>query len=168
MTSKLFAPSMASDVRFREWMQRASRRAASPASARAYLTMTAAPTYASCSPQVRCPTLVLHRAQNRFMPRRLGRYLATRIPDAKFVLVPGDDHVPWTADADVLLDEIEEFLTGTPPRLRGSGAHHRPVHRHRRLDHARGRSSVTTPGAASSTPTMRSSARSSAGSAVGR
>ena len=45
-------------------------------------------------------------------PADSGRYLATHIPDAKFVLVPGDDHVPWTADADALLDEIEEFLTG--------------------------------------------------------
>ena len=110
---KLFAPSMANNTRFREWIQRASRRAASPASAQAYLTMNAQTDVREFLREVRVPTLVLHRAQNHFIPRHFGRYLAMHIPHAKFVLVPGDDHVPWTSDADVLLDEIEEFLTGT-------------------------------------------------------
>jgi class 3 adenylate cyclase len=41
-----------------------------------------------------------------------GRYLAEHIPNAKFVMLRGDDHFFYTGDTDALLDEIEEFLTG--------------------------------------------------------
>jgi class 3 adenylate cyclase len=41
-----------------------------------------------------------------------GRYLAEHIPDAKFVVLPGDDHLFFVGDTDALVDEIEEFLTG--------------------------------------------------------
>ena len=41
-----------------------------------------------------------------------GRYIAERIPGARFVEVPGADHSMWTGDATAILDEIEEFLTG--------------------------------------------------------
>jgi len=42
-----------------------------------------------------------------------GRYLAEHIPGAVYVEVPGIDHVPWYERADEIVDEIEEFLTGT-------------------------------------------------------
>ena len=45
----------------------------------------------------------------------MGRYLADRIPGAKFVELDGADHLFFTGDADTLLDEIEEFLTGVRP-----------------------------------------------------
>src|SRR5207237_62960 len=41
-----------------------------------------------------------------------GRWIASQIPDVKYVELPGDDHLPWTGDVDALLDEVEEFLTG--------------------------------------------------------
>jgi len=41
-----------------------------------------------------------------------GRYLAKHMPAAKFVLLPGDDHMFFVGDTDALVDEIEEFLTG--------------------------------------------------------
>jgi class 3 adenylate cyclase len=109
----LFAPSMAGDLRFRDWLQRASRRGASPANARDFMVMTALADVRSLLPDVHVPTLVLHRTANQFVARRLGRYVGEHIENARFVLVPGRDHMPWTGDADALLDEIEEFLTGT-------------------------------------------------------
>jgi class 3 adenylate cyclase len=42
-----------------------------------------------------------------------GRYLAEHIPNAKFLLLPGDDHIFFVGDTDALVDEIEDFLTGT-------------------------------------------------------
>jgi class 3 adenylate cyclase len=108
----LLAPSMQHDPGFREWLRRASNRGASPATARAYLTMAAWADVRDLLPEVAVPTLVLHRAQNMFTPVRLGRYLASRIPGAKLVVLPGRDAMPWVGDADALLDEIEEFLTG--------------------------------------------------------
>jgi class 3 adenylate cyclase len=42
-----------------------------------------------------------------------GRYVAERIPGARYVELPGYDHFPWVGDTDAVLDEIEEFVTGT-------------------------------------------------------
>jgi class 3 adenylate cyclase len=66
---------------------------------------------------VSVPTLVLHREGNRYIRLGAGRYLAEHIPDAKFVVLPGDDHLFFVGDTDALADEIEEFLTGA----RGGG-----------------------------------------------
>jgi class 3 adenylate cyclase len=49
---------------------------------------------------------------NRYIHLGAGRYLAEHIPNAKFVVIPGDDHLFYVGDTDALVDEIEEFLTG--------------------------------------------------------
>ena len=64
-------------------------------------------------PAIRVPTLVIHRSGDRVIPVESGRYLAEHIPDAKYVELPGDDHFPFVGDLDAILDEIEEFLTGS-------------------------------------------------------
>jgi class 3 adenylate cyclase len=109
---ELLAPSMANDPYFREWLTEASRRSASPVTARTYLTMTANADVRAELAEIAVPTLVLHRRHNRFTPARLGRYLAEHIPGAKLVVLPGADQVTWTVESDALLDEVEEFLTG--------------------------------------------------------
>jgi class 3 adenylate cyclase/pimeloyl-ACP methyl ester carboxylesterase len=58
-------------------------------------------------------TLVLHREDDRFIHVGAGRYLAEHVPGAKFVLLPGEDHLYFVGDCDVLVDQIEEFLTGS-------------------------------------------------------
>jgi class 3 adenylate cyclase len=63
-------------------------------------------------PSISVATLVLHRERNRFIHLGAGRYLAEHIPNAKFVVLPGDDHAFFVGDTDALADEIEEFLTG--------------------------------------------------------
>src|SRR5262249_38292110 len=62
---------------------------------------------------IRTPTLILHRTKDRMMPIGHGRYLAKHIQGAKFVELPGQDHIFFAGDADAMLDEIQEFLTGT-------------------------------------------------------
>jgi class 3 adenylate cyclase len=64
-------------------------------------------------PTVRVPALVIHRRQDRVVNRRAGRDLADRLRDARYVELPGNDHLPWAGDADAIVGEIEEFLTGT-------------------------------------------------------
>ena len=62
--------------------------------------------------------LVLHRTGDRDSHVEEGRYIAERIEGARFVELAGVDHVPWI-DADQVVDEVEEFLTGIrpPPRF---------------------------------------------------
>jgi class 3 adenylate cyclase len=68
-------------------------------------------------PTIRVPTLILHRSGDRLQPCQGARYMAGQIPAAKFVELPGDDHIPWIGNADPLLAEIQEFLTGERPVL---------------------------------------------------
>jgi class 3 adenylate cyclase len=63
-------------------------------------------------PSISTPTLVLHREGNRFIRLGAGQYVAAHIPNARFVVLPGDDHLFYAGDTDALVDEIEEFLTG--------------------------------------------------------
>jgi pimeloyl-ACP methyl ester carboxylesterase len=66
-------------------------------------------------PRLRVPTLVLHRQQDRAMPFRLGRELASLIPNARFVPLEGPDHFPWLGDPDSVLRAIAEFLGDPVP-----------------------------------------------------
>jgi class 3 adenylate cyclase len=66
-------------------------------------------------PVIQAPTLVLHRADNRITDPETGRYLAESIPGARFVSLPGADFEACAGDQDALLDEVQEFLTGTRP-----------------------------------------------------
>ena len=61
-------------------------------------------------PQVRAPTLVLHRRQFRLLDVNVARQLASRIPDARLVLQQGDTSSPWFGETDALLAAIDEFL----------------------------------------------------------
>ncbi len=65
--------------------------------------------------RISSPTLILNR-ENSFVPVELGRYLAQKVPGAKYVEFPGDDHLIWVGDWELVIDEIEEFLTGTRHR----------------------------------------------------
>jgi class 3 adenylate cyclase len=109
---EVVAPSRMADERFRAWFARAGRFSGGPdliadiftaeyeLDARAFLTA------------VSVPTLVLHREGNRLIRLGAGRYLAEHIPNAKLVVLPGDDHLFFAGDTYALVDEIEDFLTG--------------------------------------------------------
>jgi class 3 adenylate cyclase len=58
------------------------------------------------------PTLVLHRTGDVFVDAGHSRYLAEHIPGARLVELPGDDHWPFAGDAETLVGEIEELVTG--------------------------------------------------------
>ena len=110
--AEFFAPSAAHDQRFHEWLGRAERRAASPAVVRALWQVAFYSDIRKILSSVRVPTLVVHRRGNLYLTVEHGRYLAEHIPGAKYVEVTGDDHVPYLGNANEILDEIEEFITG--------------------------------------------------------
>lgn len=64
-------------------------------------------------PVIQAPTLVLHRTGDQVVPVELGREVARLIPDATLRELPGNDHLAFAGDSDLIVDEIEEFLTGT-------------------------------------------------------
>jgi len=106
------APSMATDERLRQWWARFLRLSASPAAFATLSHMNAQMDIRQVLPAIRVPTLILHSVNDRNLDVRGSRYLAERIPGAKLVELSGPDHVPWLSDADIVVDEVEEFLTG--------------------------------------------------------
>jgi pimeloyl-ACP methyl ester carboxylesterase len=111
----VFAPSLAGDERFRRWYSRYERLSLSPAMVRAVVASDFEKDLRGVLPAIRVPTLVLHRSDNRFIDVRQGRYVAEHIAGAKFVELPGDDHLFHAGDTERLLDEVEVFLTGERP-----------------------------------------------------
>jgi pimeloyl-ACP methyl ester carboxylesterase len=110
------APSMAADPAFRAWWATYLRMGASPGAALALTRMNAEIDIRDILPSIRVPTLVLHRRHDRCLKVEEGRYVSSRIPGAVFVELPGEDHLPFVGDQDLLLDEIERFVTGAPVR----------------------------------------------------
>ena len=106
------APTVAHDPRFREWWATYLRMGASPGAALALTQMNAEIDVRHVLPSVRVPTLVVHRADDQCLKAEEGRYVAGRIPGARYVELPGRDHLPFVGDQDAILDEVEEFLTG--------------------------------------------------------
>jgi pimeloyl-ACP methyl ester carboxylesterase len=105
-------PSMAQDERSRQWWARWLRSSASPAAAETLVRLNAEIDIRPILSAIRVPTLLLHSINDRFLDISTSRYMAERIAGAKLVELTGIDHVPWGCDADAILDEIEEFLTG--------------------------------------------------------
>lgn len=104
------APSKADDPAFREWWATYLRMGASPGAALTLTRMNAEIDIRHVLPAVRVPTLVLHRTDDQCLKVEEGRFVASRIPGARFVELPGNDHLPFVGDQDAMLDEIEAFL----------------------------------------------------------
>jgi class 3 adenylate cyclase len=110
-----FAPSAAGDEQFRQWWDRTGRRGASPATARALLSVALESDVRAVLSTIRVPTLVVQLTDQPVI--NAGSYIAEHVPGAMFVEIPGSDDYWWAADAaGAVLDEVEEFLTG----VRGS------------------------------------------------
>jgi pimeloyl-ACP methyl ester carboxylesterase/DNA-binding CsgD family transcriptional regulator len=107
-----WAPSLAHDQQFRDWLGEVRRYGAGPGSARELMEVIGEIDVRAVLPAIRVPTLVLHRAADATIPREMGRVVAEAVPGAAWVEMPGADHLPWTGDTDSLVGEIEQFLTG--------------------------------------------------------
>ncbi|HEU5132514.1 MAG TPA: alpha/beta fold hydrolase [Pyrinomonadaceae bacterium] len=111
------APSVANDPEFRDWWATYLRMGTSPGAAVALTKMNAEIDVRNVLPSIRVPSLVIHRSDDQCLKVEEGRFVAQRIPGAKFVELPGNDHLPFVGDQDAILDEVEEFLTGVRHRV---------------------------------------------------
>src|ERR1700687_1715343 len=116
VTLAFLAPSLAADPRRLAWQARFERFSASPSAARALLRMAADTDVHHVLPAITVPTLVVHRTGDRTTDVRGARLLADRIPGARYVELPGEDHSP-AVDSEAIVGEIAEFLTGARPSV---------------------------------------------------
>jgi pimeloyl-ACP methyl ester carboxylesterase len=93
-----------------EWLGRLLRLSVSPAAARAILAFGATIDVRDLLSDIRVPTLVLHRTDDQWVQPENGRFLAERIPGARFHELPGADHWPWFGDSTSVLTSVEQFL----------------------------------------------------------
>ncbi len=114
---KIIAPSAAGDERYRNWWARYLRMGASPGAGVALYRMNVEIDIRSLLPSVHVPTLLLHRSGDRLINIACSRYMAEHIPGAKLVELAGVDHLPFFGDAEAVLGEIQEFLTGVRPAV---------------------------------------------------
>ena len=109
------APSRVADEPFRRWWGKYERLSHGPGNALAYFRMNAQIDVREILGSIQVPTLVLQRQGDTYRDPGHSRYLADHIPGARLVELPGIDHLPYLGDADAVLDEVEEFLTGVRP-----------------------------------------------------
>jgi class 3 adenylate cyclase/pimeloyl-ACP methyl ester carboxylesterase len=88
------------------------RLSASPDCAARYLETVNDLTVLDLLPEVKAPTLVMHVRDDSLVPIKFGRELAAGIPGARFVALPGSNHVPLEQDPGVprLFEELKDFL----------------------------------------------------------
>jgi class 3 adenylate cyclase len=107
------APSMIGNDDFVQSVRRYFRSAASPTAARALFAMNSQTDVRDILPSITVPTLIIHNIADRNASIEGARFMAEAIPDARLVELDSADHLPWTETADHVLDEIEQFVTGT-------------------------------------------------------
>ena len=65
--------------------------------------------------RVACPVLVMHVSGDQLVQFDQGRRLASLIPSARLVPLPGDNHIPLADDAawPIVVRELHDFLGDT-------------------------------------------------------
>ena len=111
-TMRVLAPS-ADGALLRQAMASFERSAASPRMAQAFYDMVGETDVCDILPTIGVPTLVVHR-EHEIIPIEHARYIASRIPGAKLVVLPGEDHIPFFGDVNRYVSEIEAFLRSPP------------------------------------------------------
>jgi class 3 adenylate cyclase/pimeloyl-ACP methyl ester carboxylesterase len=111
----LIAPREADDPSIRHWWRMLYLSAASPAETYEAIRSLGPVDIRGLLGSVQAPVLVLHRTGDQVADVRASRYMAERIPGARFVELPGDAHLPFFGDQDTIVELTQEFLTGAAP-----------------------------------------------------
>ena len=93
------------------WYASYQRLAASPTSAEAIERVCQQLDVRAVLPTISAPTLVLHRTGDAIEYVDAGKHMASEIPGARFVELPGGDHHAWAGDQGAIVDEIRRFLS---------------------------------------------------------
>lgn len=108
----VLAPSRAGDERFDRDLASLQRLSVRTGAIGHYVRQSMMSDVAGELPAIRTPTLVLNRTGNLIVSTELSREVASMIPNARYVELPGTDHLMYSEDIDGVVDEIQEFVTG--------------------------------------------------------
>ncbi len=107
-----YAPSQAQNPEVAKWWATFTQMSASPGDAQDLMRMNLLIDIRDALPAIQVPTLIVHARGDKIAPIEAGRYFAEHIPKARLLELDSDDHWPYFGDADQVLGEIQEFLTG--------------------------------------------------------
>jgi pimeloyl-ACP methyl ester carboxylesterase/DNA-binding CsgD family transcriptional regulator len=96
-------------------LSRHKRRAADAETAAAFLELELFADSRAFLPAVTMPALVLHRRGDRTVPISRGRELAALLPNARFVALSGDSHLPHVDDQREVQRALAGFLDDVSP-----------------------------------------------------
>ena len=109
----LVDPKAAQDDHFKQWWAKWQRNSLSPDAIRSGFEILAQTDVRSVLPAIKVPTLILHRSGSPAVPIENAYYLNEHIPGSKLVELEGDEFLPFLGDSQAIVDEVEEFLTGS-------------------------------------------------------
>jgi class 3 adenylate cyclase/pimeloyl-ACP methyl ester carboxylesterase len=105
-------PDMPWNEEIRTSWARMERLAASPATLRLMLPLTAELNVQALLPSIRVPTLVLQHTDDQLITLEMGKDVADRIPDAKYLELPGRNMYHFVEPWRDSFHAVHEFLTG--------------------------------------------------------
>jgi pimeloyl-ACP methyl ester carboxylesterase/DNA-binding CsgD family transcriptional regulator len=106
--TEVFAPDASAGTRAA--LSAYQREASSPETAAALLRLCYRIDVTASLGQVRAPTLVVHREQDRASPLEQSRLIAAGVPGARLEVLPGRSHLPYVGDTGTLVRTIRTFL----------------------------------------------------------
>jgi len=109
------APGEVADPSVRQWWRMFTASASSPVETLEGIRSLGPVDIRGLLGAIQAPVLVLHRTGDRLAGVDASRYMAERIPGARLVELPGDDHLPFFGDQDSVVALVQEFLTGALP-----------------------------------------------------
>jgi hypothetical protein len=109
------APGEATDASTVAWWRMLFQSSASPAESYDQISAMGPVDIRRLLGSVQARVLVLHRTGDRMADVRASRYLAERLPNARLVELPGEDHFPLFGDQEPVVALTQEFLTGALP-----------------------------------------------------
>jgi len=107
-----YAPSQVDNPEVTGWWKTFMQMSASPGDAQDLLAMNLQIDIGGILPSIRVPTLVIHATRDKVAPIEAGRYFAEHIPGARMLELDTEDHWFYFVHPDLVLGEIQEFLTG--------------------------------------------------------
>jgi class 3 adenylate cyclase len=109
----LLAPTMVGNTEVERAWGRFVRMGTSPRGASSLLALYRKIDVREALPLISQPSLIIHRDGDDAVRPGHSTYMVERIQNARLLSVPGDDHAFYVGDNDVIVDAVEEFLTGT-------------------------------------------------------